>query len=207
MTIKNVDILLEKNGYWIARDQREHDDTTEYMAVSNITTTIQLIKWLGSLDKAQTFLNNFGESYHAKQNEPVVCATLGTALKPGSSAPPVHVGSGTVDLVALVPSFKHDCESCEFVASVLLAGRVTDIWRKCLMGNLTGEYILRFGNEGNDYSTTIRSSQGSMEERYKCTAQVNPGGFVLSMDQLVCATIDDFICNNNFMPTVKHCHE
>lgn len=57
------------------------------------------------------------------------------------------------------PSFKHDCDKCEFVGKIFRAlnlegtkKKATDVYRSCEVGGST--YILRCSSEGSDYITT-----------------------------------------------------
>lgn len=56
------------------------------------------------------------------------------------------------------PSFKHDCEKCEFVGKIFRAlnlegtkKKSTDVYRSCEVGG--SKYILRCSSQGSDYIT------------------------------------------------------
>ena len=57
------------------------------------------------------------------------------------------------------PSFKHDCEKCEFVGKIFRAldlegtkKKATDVYRSC--ETYGSKYILRCSSNGSDYITT-----------------------------------------------------
>lgn len=91
----------------------------------------------------------------------------------------------------LVPTFQHDCDSCRFIASVSLFGRIADIWRSC--SSMTDGYIVRFGNEPENYHTTYERIDLPLSERYRCGYNGNPGGLILSVDQTLCRTIETLV--------------
>ena len=58
------------------------------------------------------------------------------------------------------PSYKHDCEKCEFVGKIFRAlnlegtkKKSTDVYRSC-NSDFGSAYILRCSSEGSDYITT-----------------------------------------------------
>jgi hypothetical protein len=62
------------------------------------------------------------------------------------------------------PSFKHDCEKCEFVGKIFHAlnlegtkKKSTDVYRSCEVGG--SKYILRCSSQGSDYITTNNFEQ------------------------------------------------
>lgn len=63
------------------------------------------------------------------------------------------------------PSFKHDCEKCEFVGKIFRRigldpnskKKSTDVYRSC--STYGSKYILRCSSQGSDYITTDNFEQ------------------------------------------------
>lgn len=51
----------------------------------------------------------------------------------------------------LTPKFKHDCDKCTFIGTVLAEGHVADLYRQCGTRKYSEGFILRFSSDGPDY--------------------------------------------------------
>lgn len=91
----------------------------------------------------------------------------------------------------LVPTYEHDCDKCQFITSVYLIGRVVDVYKKC--NSHTSEYIIRYSNEGSEYSTTHNRNDLPLEEHYLSHYGRNPELKILSLDQYVCEQIEALV--------------
>jgi hypothetical protein len=86
------------------------------------------------------------------------------------------------------PSYSHDCGNCRFVAGVFITGRIVDIYKSC--NSPSDGYIIRFSDEGPDYSTTFAPGQEEGVSKYFTTYGKQT---LLALDHFICEQIDQLV--------------
>ena len=61
-------------------------------------------------------------------------------------------------MITSAPLFKHDCEGCKFVASIITQSGPADLYISC--SSFEPSFILRYSDEESDYSCLPMANLG-----------------------------------------------